>query len=130
MFQWSMAMRVLAPYGRWRPTMDELLTTIGTRLRDTRESLGLSQEAVAARARVNTSYLSQIERGRKAPSLDVFVRLATAVNLTLAELFADQEGSTPSLDVREVERLLDAVPDERRPALLALIRAAADLAAP
>lgn len=110
--------------------MDELFTTIGTRLRDARESLGLSQEAVAARAGLNTSYLSQIERGKKAPSMDVFVRLATAVNLTLAELFADQEGSTPSLDVREVERLLEAVPDERRPALLALIRAAADLAGP
>jgi transcriptional regulator with XRE-family HTH domain len=74
--------------------------------------------------------LSQIERGKKAPSLDILVRIAGAVNLTLAELFADQEGSTPSLDVREVERLLDAVPDERRPALLDLIRAAANLAGP
>ena len=108
--------------------MDELLTTIGSRLRSAREALGLSQEEVGARAGLNTSYLSQIERGRKAPSLDVFVRLATAVNLSLAELFADQEGSNPLLDVREVERLLDAVPAERRPALLDLIRAAADLA--
>lgn len=108
--------------------MDELFTTIGSRLRGAREALGLSQEEVAARAGLNTSYLSQIERGRKAPSLDVLVRLATAVNYTLAELFAEHEDSTAALDEREAERLLGAVPDERRPALLALIRAAADLA--
>ena len=108
--------------------MDELLTTIGSRLRSARVALGLSQEEVAARAGLNTSYLSQIERGRKAPSLDVFVRLATAVNLTLAELFADREDSAPSLDMREVERLMEAVPAERRPALLDIIRAAIDLA--
>jgi len=110
--------------------MDELLTTIGSRLRGSRESLGLSQEEVAARAKLNTSYLSQIERGMKAPSLDVLARLVTAVNLTFAELFDDLEAPTPSLDAREMERLLAGVPDERRPALLELIRAAADLAGP
>jgi len=110
--------------------MDELLTTIGSRLRGARESLGLSQEAVAARAGLNTSYLSQIERGRKTPSLEVFVRLAASVNLTLAELFTDKEEPSPALGAREVERLLVNVPRERRAALLSLIRAAADLAGP
>jgi len=108
--------------------MDELLTTIGSRLRGTRESLGLSQEAAAARAEINTSYLSQIERGRKAPSLDVLLRIAGAVNLSLAEVFADQESPALAVDAREVERLLADVPDERRPALLDLIRAATNLA--
>ena len=110
--------------------MDDLLDTIGIRLREAREGLGLSQEAVAARARLNTSYLSQIERGKKAPSLDVLVRIAAAVNLSLGELFADDEGAVPALEMREVERLLDGVPEERRPALLGLIRAAAELAGP
>ena len=110
--------------------MDDLLDTTGIRLREAREGLGLSQEAVAARARLNTSYLSQIERGKKAPSLDVLVRIAEAVNLSLGELFADGGGAAPALELREVERLLAGVPEERRPALLGLIRAAAELAGP
>ena len=108
--------------------MDELLTNLGHRLRSAREALGLSQETVAARARLNTSYLSQIERAKKAPSLDVLFKIASAVNLSLAEVFTEQGDPTPALDAREVERLLASVPQDRRAALISLLRAAADLA--
>ena len=108
--------------------MDELLSNIGTRLRTAREALGLSQEAVAARAQLNTSYLSQIERGRKMASLEVLMRLSGAVNLSLGELFADREGTSAPPDLREMERLVASVPEAHRPALLELVRAAAELA--
>jgi transcriptional regulator with XRE-family HTH domain len=97
-------------------------------LRAARAELGLSQEALAARAEINTSYLSQIERGRKAPSVDVLARLAAAVNLPVAELFASQDSPTLPLHAREVEQILADVPQEQRATLLDLIRAAADLA--
>ena len=110
--------------------MDELLASIGKRIRTAREALGLSQEEVAARARLNTSYLSQIERGRKSPSLEVLVRIAGAVNLSLPDLFADRGVTTTALGEREVASLLEQVPDDRRADLLGVIRAAAGLARP
>ena len=110
--------------------MDKLLIGIGKRIRTAREALGLSQEEVAARAQLNTSYLSQIERGRKSPSLEVLVRITGAVNLSLPEVFADQEVTTTALGEREVARLLEHVPEERRADLLGIIRAAAGLARP
>jgi transcriptional regulator with XRE-family HTH domain len=109
--------------------MDELLATTGSRIRAAREGLGLSQEALAARARLNTSYLSQIERGKKAPSLEVLSRLATAVRLPLGVLFAEDEAADPrDLQLRELEVLVDSMPSGKRPALLTLLRSLADLA--
>lgn len=107
--------------------MDELLTTIGSRLREARGTLGLSQEEVAARAKLNTSYLSQIERGTKNPSLDVLERVATAVGLTLEELFRSEEVPSSALTEREVAGLLDRVPEDRRGDLLEHIRSAVKL---
>ncbi len=107
--------------------MDELLPAIGHRLRAARAFLGLSQEDVAARAQLNTSYLSQIERGRKAPSLAVLVRLSRAVGLSLTELFADQEATTSTIGDREVAALLRSVPEDRRGEVLDIIRAVVNI---
>lgn len=67
--------------------MDDLRPAFGQRLRDLRRQLDLSQEEVAHRARVHVTYLSDLERGMQTPTLDVVSRLATALKVTLAELF-------------------------------------------
>jgi transcriptional regulator with XRE-family HTH domain len=59
----------------------------GQRLQDLRRRAGLSQEEVAHRARLHATYLSDLERGTQTPTLDVVNRLATALRVTLAELF-------------------------------------------
>ncbi len=47
---------------------------------------GYSQEELAFRASIHRTYISQIERGLKSPSLSVIVRLAQALNISPAEL--------------------------------------------
>ena len=108
--------------------MHELRTMIGNRIRTCREALGLTQEQLAERVQVNTSYLSQIERGMKVPSLVVLQRIAAGLNTTLGELLVQDEPATPAPLEREVARMLESVPEDRRHALLDLIRSAADLA--
>lgn len=44
-------------------------------------SAGLTQEVLAARAGISTSYLSNIEQGHKVPSADVVIRLAVCLDL-------------------------------------------------
>ena len=68
--------------------MDDLRPVFGQRLRDLRRQAQLSQEEVAHRARLHATYLSDLERGLQTPTLDVVNRLATALKVTLAELFA------------------------------------------
>jgi transcriptional regulator with XRE-family HTH domain len=50
-------------------------------------AFGLSQEELADRARLHWTYLSDLERGRQTPTLDVVNRLACALGVTLAEFF-------------------------------------------
>lgn len=58
----------------------------GKVIRTLRESTGFSQEELAFRAHVHRTYVSQIERGLKSPSLVVIIRLANALEISAAEL--------------------------------------------
>lgn len=62
------------------------LATFGLNVRRYRESLGLTQEAVAERAELDPTYISGIERGVRNPSLLSIARLAKALSRTVAEL--------------------------------------------
>ena len=53
----------------------------GTVLRDARLAAGLSQEELAHRASLHVSYISQLERGLKSPSLDALFALAEALGV-------------------------------------------------
>jgi len=66
----------------------DLRQAFGRRVRQVREKLSLSQEALAERAGLHWTYVSEIERGRRGPSLDVVGRLALGLGVSLAELFA------------------------------------------
>lgn len=56
-----------------------------------RESLGLTQEDLAERARIHRTYLSDVERGTRNLSLVNIERLAEALQMKISELFATVE---------------------------------------
>lgn len=56
-----------------------------------RKAQGLSQEALAFEASLDRTFLSQVETGRKQPSLLTIFRLATALKLEASELFRQVE---------------------------------------
>jgi transcriptional regulator with XRE-family HTH domain len=58
----------------------------GDRVRAQRQRLDLSQEALAAQASINRTYIASLEGGRRNPSLDLMARLATALGVDLGEL--------------------------------------------
>jgi len=53
-----------------------------------REQLDLTQEDLADKAGIHRTYLSDIERGTRNPSLVNIDRLAAALSLSLSDLFA------------------------------------------
>lgn len=57
-------------------------------IRRLRVEAGMSQEALATDARLQTAHVSRIERGLSNPTLDVLVRIARALARDIAELFA------------------------------------------
>ncbi len=59
---------------------------LGLNLQNIRRDQGLSQEELAARSSIHQSYLSDIERGRRNPSLLVLDRIAKALNVEIEDL--------------------------------------------
>ena len=55
-------------------------------LRKYRRKAGLSQEELAHRAEIDRTYISSLERGVYAASIDVVDRLATALEIQAADL--------------------------------------------
>lgn len=66
----------------------------GENVRKLREAAGLSQDAFADLVGVHRTYMSGIERGKRAPSIVVAHRLAQALNVNPGALF-----DAPSSDV-------------------------------
>lgn len=60
----------------------------GKAIRRRRRELDLSQEQLAERSDLNRSYIATIERGDKNPSLESIEKLAKALDISIAELFA------------------------------------------
>jgi transcriptional regulator with XRE-family HTH domain len=61
----------------------------GEALKRWRVKRGMTQEALAHEAGITTSYASQLERGRKAPSLTVILKLCRALDCLPGDLLAD-----------------------------------------
>ena len=60
----------------------ELPQILGRNVREARVSLGISQEELAFRAGMKRSYVSDLERGTRNPSIKAVARLAGALNLS------------------------------------------------
>jgi transcriptional regulator with XRE-family HTH domain len=59
---------------------------VGKRLKALREAKGLSQAALATRAKIAREYVNRLEAGRQDPSLSTLTALAKALAVPLAEL--------------------------------------------
>ena len=60
---------------------------LGSRLREIRESRGMTQTAVARQAGLSRSFYTQVEHARQAISVDRAFAIATVLGVEMAELF-------------------------------------------
>lgn len=72
-------------------TKDERCRILGLSIKRYREQKKISQEKLAELADIHTSYIGQIERGFRYPSLKVLFKIADALNVKLADLFLNIE---------------------------------------
>lgn len=77
---------------------------IGLKIKERRQSLGITQEAVANLLDVNPSHISNIECGRANPSLTALVKIANVLHCSI-DFFIDSE-YTFKID-KEQQRTLD-----------------------
>ena len=90
-----------------RASQHPLLRTIGLTIRSLRRERGLSQEALAALAGIDRSYMSSIERGLRNMSVLNVARIAGALDVPVRDLLGPREIVRP--------RVAAAVPECRPP---------------
>ena len=72
-----------------REKFEVVSAKLAANIRRRREELGYSQEKFALQVGVDRTYMSKIERNLGNPSLEKLVLIATALNVTLKELFEE-----------------------------------------
>jgi transcriptional regulator with XRE-family HTH domain len=66
------------------------LVQFGLAVRQLRQKAGLSQECLAVRASIHRTYIGGIERGERNPTLLMIYRIASALNVSIQEIFEAQ----------------------------------------
>ena len=67
--------------------MSEITKNIGNRIRNYRTQLGYSQERLAEISGCHLTYIGQVERGEKNPTLESVEKIASALEISLSKLF-------------------------------------------
>jgi transcriptional regulator with XRE-family HTH domain len=71
--------------------MGNIVTNVGSRIRELRQAKGLTLKTVADHAKVTPSLLSQLERGKVNPSLSLLNLIASRLNVSVASLLESHE---------------------------------------
>ena len=78
--------------------MSDIAKIIGQRIRNSRTQKGLSQEKLAELAGCHPTYIGQLERGEKNATLESVEKIASAMDISLSELF-DKLGKSGSNNI-------------------------------
>ena len=62
---------------------------VGSRIKELRRALGLSQEKLALKAEVDRTYLAGVEQGTRNPSIKSLEKILKALEVSFGEFFKD-----------------------------------------
>jgi len=69
----------------------KLITSLGAAIRQQRSALSISQNELARKAGLHRTYISDLERGARNPSVLSLQKIAQALQVSIAKLFEDAE---------------------------------------
>lgn len=94
---------------------------LGLKIKEIRQSKGLTQENLAELVKCNTSHISNIENNHTKVSLNVLLSIVNALNTSIDYLLIDQyNNSSLALD-NELLRALEKCSNEKKEKILKII---------
>lgn len=108
--------------------MSEKQKGLGGRIRDARLNAKISQESLAELAEVHVSYIGQVERGEKNPSVKVLARIAQALKIPLSHFIEGVSESRSSygygcsMKTHHILKLIESLDAEAQNIILKLLR--------
>ncbi|MEK4508239.1 helix-turn-helix domain-containing protein [Paenibacillus sp. FSL K6-2524] len=85
--------------------MSNISITVGEKIRELRQQRGFSQEKLAFKAGITPSYMGQIERGEKSPTIDTLDKVTRALNIELSDLFVFTSNETSDLETTHIDKI-------------------------
>lgn len=64
---------------------------VGKRIKELRNELEISQEALGLKAEVDRTYVTDVENGRRNVSVEILEKLIKALEVSIAEFFNSKE---------------------------------------
>ena len=95
---------------------------IGSRIREVRKSKHLSQNALAEIIDISPSHMSDIENGKKNISLDIFMRVTEALQVSADWLLRTNIPSVANLQLGEIGEILSDCSASETQALIKMLR--------
>ena len=99
--------------------MDKL--TMGDRIREARKKVGLTQDQLSEKLDVSLAYISEIERGLKMPSMQLFIKLVEILDVSAEYLLRDAVSTRNLYGDKQLGRKMERLTPKQRVALDALI---------
>ncbi|MDE7361607.1 MAG: helix-turn-helix transcriptional regulator [Oscillospiraceae bacterium] len=98
----------------------------GERLRQLRRERGFTQEEVALRADITTSYYGQLERGTANPSVAMLEKICAVMGISICDIFTEDSTNLLGIDPLSMQIIhqLNGKSDEEKELILSLIKTA------
>lgn len=87
---------------------------LGSKLREARKNKGYTQEVLAEKADIGVMYLGEIERGIKMPSMNIFIKLIEALDISADYVLRDELSSGKEYVFDEITKKLDNLTPQQR----------------
>lgn len=96
---------------------------IGSRLREARNIAKLTQEQLAEKVGIGTTYISDIERGAKFPSLSLFIKIVDALGVSSDFILRGEIEAGKNCVYDDITKKLDGLTPKQRLGVADLIDA-------
>lgn len=77
----------------------------GARIKEIRTLRGISQEKLALKANVNVSFLGQVERGNKKPTIDTVDKLLNALDISYRDFFDIENNNFKNINFEIIDKI-------------------------
>lgn len=102
--------------------MDNKLKAIGSRIRAERNKQKITQAELAEMAHISPQHMSDIENGKKACRIDIFINICEALNVSSDYLLRLDSDGAAKFNTEEMEHFLKNCSEEEKGAYLDIIK--------
>ncbi len=93
--------------------MQDKLNILGKRIAELRSKKGLTQEQLAERVGYSTNHISKLELARTNPSFELLIKISSALNIELKDLFDFKDYITSDYIRNEMIKIINSSNDKQ-----------------